>query len=150
MMKKVLAKKKENKGFSLVELIVVVLIIAIIAVALAPQVMKWVDTSKKNVDSNNAASIKSAVFAGIADAQANNVVIVAGQRSVGKQVSGASLIATYSAVIASGADMWDYISSAMGEDRPKTQKNEGFLIDVTTGGGVTISWQDLEGNIQYK
>jgi len=37
---------KENKGFSLVELIVVVLIMAIIAVALAPQVMKWVENSR--------------------------------------------------------------------------------------------------------
>ncbi len=35
-----------NKGFSLVEIIVVVLIMAIIAVALAPQVMKWVENSR--------------------------------------------------------------------------------------------------------
>ena len=33
-------KKRNNKGFSLVELIVVILIMAVIAVALAPQVMK--------------------------------------------------------------------------------------------------------------
>ena len=38
--------KKDNNGFSLVEMIVVVLIIAIIAVALAPQVMKWVENSR--------------------------------------------------------------------------------------------------------
>lgn len=38
--------KKDNKGFSLVELIVVVLIMAIIAVALAPQVIKWVENSR--------------------------------------------------------------------------------------------------------
>ena len=37
---------KNNKGFSLVEMIVVVLIMAIIAVALAPQVMKWVENSR--------------------------------------------------------------------------------------------------------
>ncbi len=37
---------KDNKGFSLVELIVVVLIMAIVAVALAPQVMKWVENSR--------------------------------------------------------------------------------------------------------
>lgn len=43
-------KKNNNKGFSLVELIVVVLIMAIIAVALAPQVMKWVDNSKLATD----------------------------------------------------------------------------------------------------
>ena len=43
-------KKMNNKGFSLVELIVVVLIMAIIAVALAPQVMKWVENSRKSND----------------------------------------------------------------------------------------------------
>lgn len=59
--------KKSNKGFSLVELIVVILIMAIIAVALAPQVMKWVDESKNSADKNNIASIKSVVDAAIAD-----------------------------------------------------------------------------------
>ena len=43
-------KKMNNKGFSLVELIVVVLIMAIIAVALAPQVMKWVNNSRVSSD----------------------------------------------------------------------------------------------------
>jgi len=43
-------KKMNNKGFSLVELIVVVLIMAIIAVALAPQVMKWVENSRISTD----------------------------------------------------------------------------------------------------
>lgn len=43
-------KKNNNKGFSLVELIVVVLIMAIIAIALAPAVMKWVDNSRLATD----------------------------------------------------------------------------------------------------
>ena len=43
-------KKMNNKGFSLVELIVVVLIMAIIAVALAPQVIKWVNNSRLSAD----------------------------------------------------------------------------------------------------
>ena len=38
--------KNNNKGFSFVELVVMILIIAILAVALAPQVMKWVDGSR--------------------------------------------------------------------------------------------------------
>lgn len=42
--------KKYNKGFSLVELIVVVLIMAIIAVALAPRVMRWVNESRVSAD----------------------------------------------------------------------------------------------------
>ena len=44
--------KKDNKGFSLVELIVVVLIMAIIAVALAPQILKWVNNSRISADND--------------------------------------------------------------------------------------------------
>ncbi len=60
-------KKMNNKGFSLVELIVVVLIMAIIAVALAPQVMKWVENSRKSTDANNYDSVVSAVNLALAD-----------------------------------------------------------------------------------
>lgn len=62
--------KKNNKGFSLVELIVVVLIMAIIAVALAPQVMKWVNESRKSAD----ASTYDSVVAACQDALANEDV----------------------------------------------------------------------------
>lgn len=66
---KKLMKRKNNKGFSLVELIVVVLIMGIIAVALAPQVMKWVGTARENSDSNTQKDIKSAVNIAVADFQ---------------------------------------------------------------------------------
>lgn len=64
--------RKNNKGFSLVELIVVVLIIAIIAVALAPQVVKYVGKAKTSVENNNAATIKSAVQAAVAEYEGDN------------------------------------------------------------------------------
>ena len=64
--------RKNNKGFSLVELIVVVLIIAIIAVALAPQVVKYVGKARTNVEANNAATIKSAVQAAVAEYEGDN------------------------------------------------------------------------------
>ena len=54
-------KKMNNKGFSLVELIVVVLIMAIIAVALAPQVMKWVENSRKATDVQNYGHVAQAL-----------------------------------------------------------------------------------------
>ena len=65
-MKKLL-KKKNNKGFSLVELIVVVLIMAILAVALAPQVMKWVGNSRVSSDVTAYQSVYSAAQLALAD-----------------------------------------------------------------------------------
>lgn len=76
-------KKLNNKGFSLVELIVVVLIMAIIAVALAPQVMKWVEESRKSTDANNYDTIVEACNTSLADQEAlkesnkNDIVLTA-------------------------------------------------------------------------
>lgn len=64
--------KKNNKGFSLVELIVVVLIMAIIAVALAPQVMKWVNESRKSADASTYDSVVAAAQDALADETAWN------------------------------------------------------------------------------
>ena len=59
--------KKNNNGFSLVEMIVVVLIIAIIAVALAPQVMKWVENSRIASDLETRSDIEKMCQLAIAD-----------------------------------------------------------------------------------
>lgn len=70
--------KKNNKGFSLVELIVVVLIMAIIAVALAPQVMKWVNESRKSADASTYDSVVAACQDALADETVWNEVEKAG------------------------------------------------------------------------
>lgn len=69
-----LIRKKNNKGFSLVELIVVVLIMAIIAVALAPQVMKWVNNSKVSTDVSNYDSLVANCQLALADTAALTAV----------------------------------------------------------------------------
>ena len=55
--------KKNNKGFSLVELIVVVLILGILAVAVTPQIMTWIDKSHVAKDESYAGTASSAVEA---------------------------------------------------------------------------------------
>lgn len=54
-----------NKGFSLIELIVVIAIMAILVGVLAPQFIKYVESSRQSTDIQNAAAIRSAVEVGV-------------------------------------------------------------------------------------
>ncbi len=60
-------KKLGNKGFSLVELIVVIAIMAILTVVIAPQFMRYIEKSRESVDKQTIESIKSSIEAGLAD-----------------------------------------------------------------------------------
>lgn len=50
-------KSLTNKGFSLVELIIVIAIMAVLVGVLAPQFLKYVERSRKSTDVQNVASI---------------------------------------------------------------------------------------------
>lgn len=52
---------KNNKGFSLVELIIVIAIMAILAGAIAPALIRYIDKSRKSNDISSAKTIKTAV-----------------------------------------------------------------------------------------
>ena len=56
-----------NKGFSLIELIVVIAIMAILVGVLAPQFIQYIESSKQSTDIQSASAIRSAIEAGVAD-----------------------------------------------------------------------------------
>ena len=66
-------KKTNNKGFSLVELIIVIAIMAILVGVLAPQFMKYVERSRNSADVQNASAITSAIQVHAADSQATKI-----------------------------------------------------------------------------
>ena len=64
-------KKMNNKGFSLVELIIVIAIMAILIAVLAPQYIKYVEKSRKSADLDNYQKVIDAIQVAYADPDAN-------------------------------------------------------------------------------
>ena len=54
-------EKMNDKGFSLVELIIVIAIMAVLVVVLAPQYLKYVERSRNATDLQNATEIVTAL-----------------------------------------------------------------------------------------
>lgn len=67
-------KKMNNKGFSLVELIIVIAIMAILAGALAPALLRYIEKTRVSNDKSTAANLRTAVEAALADETVMNDV----------------------------------------------------------------------------
>lgn len=66
-MKKKLKNRGINSGFSLIELIIVIAIMAVLAAAMVPAVMRYIDKSKKANDISAAKTIKTAIETAMSD-----------------------------------------------------------------------------------
>lgn len=64
----------KNKGFSLVELIIVIAIMAILAAAIAPALIRYIDKSRKSDDVAAAETVNTAVNAALANEDAYSEV----------------------------------------------------------------------------
>lgn len=67
-------KKMNNKGFSLVELIIVIAIMAILIAVLAPQYLRYVEKSRLQADNSAIGEVANAVKIAAADDTINNLL----------------------------------------------------------------------------
>lgn len=74
---KLLNKKKNNKGFTFVELVIVIAILAILVGLLAPQYTKYVEKSRKSADASNMDEMVKAIQVYAADGS-NNIAVKSG------------------------------------------------------------------------
>lgn len=114
-------KKKDNKGFTLVELVIVVAILAILVGILAPQYTKYVEKSRKAADASNLENLVTAFKTAASD---GNDKVPVGTYTISIDKDGAKIESgtTTKTVLAAGNEVYDTISSYAGSTWATTTK----------------------------
>lgn len=134
-------KKTNNKGFSLVELIIVVAIMAILIGVLAPQYIKYVEKSRISADENIADSLLTAVQSALADEDYESTL-------VGGEKVTLSYVAAGSNGVAADATLEpalvEYFGANYKEKRLKSktyQKKGPYVIEVVPPVAPKVGFQ---------
>ncbi len=142
-------RKKNNRGFSLVELIVVIAIMAVLVAVTAPQFTKYVDKSRQSVDATTVANVVSAAQVGVADV-VSYPDITSGTYVITINTSGTAVTGgTGDGVTTPKGDaitaMTNAIEDACGDlnsikATAKVWKEDGIVINIKVDGNVTVEY----------
>lgn len=120
----------KNKGFSLVELIIVIAIMAILAAAIAPALIRYIDKSRRSDDVAAAETINTAVQAALANEEAydeiQNRIPSTGSNSVTLATAEADGSKAFEAIGSTCPTFLAEINSSCGGTAPKVKFTKGF------------------------
>lgn len=133
--------RKSNKGFTLVELIIVVAIIAVLSAVVAPQYIKYVERSRQGVDASTLEEVRHAVEveAAIQETNTASKVTIAGADGDVKTSSGDTAFPALAQVEAVVGDKVTLKS--------KAAKAKNFKINIDADGKVT--WDTASDSDDY-
>lgn len=140
-------EKMNDKGFSLVELIIVIAIMAVLVVVLAPQYLKYVERSRNSTDLQNATAIVTACQVWAADptvaadktfqAGTFEITVTSSGASVTNPASGQNKVAAQAAVDDASITLSDV------KCKSKTKWTQYVITGtVNADGGITFGYGD--------
>ena len=134
----------KNKGFSLVELIIVIAIMAILAAAIAPALIRYIDKSRKSDDIAAAETINTAVSAALANEDAYSEVA---NCMTGTVFASAAPDTAFSGT---GTTFLSEVNSSVGGAAPKVKytkdSNTQWKIAISTNGKPIV----FKGNVELQ
>lgn len=145
---KLLNKKKNNKGFTLVELVIVIAILAILVGILAPQYTKYVEKSRKSADASNMDELVKAVQVYAADGS-NNIAVKSGENNITGTISIGDSTVTVdgdakTAFTAALAEFVPDYESVKLKSKQWGTTNPTATIEVDKDGGVKVTYSPDE------
>lgn len=128
-------KKMNNKGFSLIELIIVIAIMAVLVAIIAPNLTKYLGKSKSQTDKTNLDEIKKQFKNAISDAATDEITNVAGTYTVDKNSVTTTATSTGATAFAG------YVSKALDADTNTKSKVDSSKDKIQ----VVVSGSDSAG-----
>ena len=116
-------KNKKKKGFTLIELIIVIAIIAILAAVAIPKFSSISKDAKIKSDIANAKTISNAVSALIADGKIDTPSAEGGIKIIKEDATGDAL------------DIVNYLQNV---PTPESADVDYFTVDINTNGDITV------------
>lgn len=149
-------KKTNNKGFSLVELIIVIAILAILAGAIAPALIRFIDKGRRSNDISTAKTISSAIETALGNEKAYELLVptaAAGVTTIyltNNNTTEASLLTALPAIPAAGSrlvaadrvnianDIWKSLRSKSPRVKFNKWGQNAYAVVIDANGNVKV------------